>query len=390
MPDKQGKEMDSLMWGEINPKAKSGNRRTASIELPGEAHELWFEFVDGPAPTGPDRADPFLIATLLLWMERGVNVHVRGTVSSRLLSNLDELQDIWHSWRPEKYSVVQISADQVIGDEAATSAMGALLAFSGGLDAQYSLLRHRHGEARHRTSVIAAALLVHGFDVPLSQTATFDGVSQRAARVLSPLGIPLARVRSNFREIPMLWQDAHGLGIAAALHLFSESYSVGLIASGKSYADLELPWGSSPVTDPLLSSSRMEIRNDGSGATRTEKAMLAVRHPEAVRELRVCWEGSRLDRNCGACEKCARTYWNLRVAGADHPSCFDDLRVRASKVLTGPRGIVEWQDILEKARQTGNKAAFEYARVVVLHNKLRRFVRAITPLRVVLDAIRGR
>ena len=76
-----------------------------------------------------------------------------------------------------------------------------------------------------------------------------------------------------------------------------------------------IPWGSNPVTSPLLSSARMRMVQPGAGTTRTEKVR-AIGGLDSVRShIRVCWQGDQLGRNCGRCEKCVRSKVNFLAAG---------------------------------------------------------------------------
>ena len=83
-----------------------------------------------------------------------------------------------------------------------------------------------------------------------------------------------------------------------------------------------LPWGSNPVSDPLLGSESFPIRHHGAGATRTEKLQALASWPEAMDSLRVCWSGPRNDRNCGTCRKCVTLALMCRSLGIE-PRFFD-------------------------------------------------------------------
>jgi hypothetical protein len=84
-----------------------------------------------------------------------------------------------------------------------------------------------------------------------------------------------------------------------------------------------MPWGSNPVTDHLLSSKTFQIIHDGAAFSRLQKVQQIANWPEALRGLRVCWQGQQKDRNCGRCEKCIRTILNFRVLGLGLPECFE-------------------------------------------------------------------
>ncbi|MDR5701483.1 hypothetical protein [Agromyces aerolatus] len=369
-------------------------RRRAVLEDQERRTEIWFE-LHGDGSDGEDRdravsaefADIYVISSTMHWMHKGGRVHIHGRVTHELLRNLEEWQAVWLRWRPDAYHHVIFSADEVVNRSPQSTR--AIAAFSGGLDAMFTLARHSLGNAGWQSQDIRAVLMVQGFDIPLSEPEQFERAIQRAREVAARFDRPVLSASSNFRELDQKWEDAHALGIAAALHLVAPEYGIGLIGSGKPYDELRLPWGSSPLTDHLLSSGLQTEVHDGAGSSRTEKALVLQQVPELVKHLRVCWQGELHDRNCGRCEKCLRTYWNLRASGVE-PSCFTEVQKNPMTVITGPRGIAEWESILRAARQNRNVAAARFSRVVVAHNRLRKAVRAIPPLRWAADAARGR
>ena len=148
--------------------------------------------------------------------------------------------------------------------------------------------------------------------------------------------IELAPVRTNFRELSRVsWEVSHGIVIAAVLSCFQRRAGIGLIASGKPYGHLRTAWGSSPITDPLLSSSYFRIIHDGADHDRTDKAAALLGWPMALQNLRVCWEGIEADRNCGHCHKCVLTKLNFLAAGSVIPSAFPP-----SDILSDIRSLV--------------------------------------------------
>ncbi len=99
-------------------------------------------------------------------------------------------------------------------------------------------------------------------------------------------------------------------------------FSTGLIASSHAYDSLRFPWGSNPLTDPLLSSDRLQIINDGGECSRWEKAEAIAEWEPALKHLRVCHKGKQRDRNCGVCPNCLFTADVFRAGAgtAPHPS----------------------------------------------------------------------
>ncbi len=128
---------------------------------------------------------------------------------------------------------------------------------------------------------------------------------------------------TNTKEINLdHWEPSFGAQMAALLHQFSDLFGHGLIASSEPYNTMNWPWGSTPMTDYLMSGGNFRIEHVGSGFSRTEKAGLIAQNPVAVAGLKVCWEGRKQGENCGHCDKCLRTRLNLLAVGLSNPACF--------------------------------------------------------------------
>jgi hypothetical protein len=186
--------------------------------------------------------------------------------------------------------------------------------------------------------------------------------------------------------------------------LHENNFSIGLIASSFPYHRLVLPWGSNPVTDGLLSSDAFKIVHDGASFTRIDKVNEIANWPEALRYLRVCWQGEQKDRNCGRCEKCIRTILNFRVLGFGLPSCFEqdvsDQQILALKGLDSV-AIAFFSDILSAAKAASIRKPWVYAlkkclkcshpaaigkRTII--QKIRRAVRVRTRLRRLVSLLK--
>ncbi|GAA3672481.1 hypothetical protein GCM10023081_08530 [Arthrobacter ginkgonis] len=296
--------------------------RTATIEVPDrETRTLFFESHEGILSVEAG-ADPFLLGSLLLLMEAGHAVHVHGEVTQRLLRNLHELQAAWAKWKPEKYVLVEISADSVVDRRPSSTA--AISAFSGGVDASYTVQMNLRGRP-NASHDLRAVVFVHGFDIPLENESDYLGARDRGEKLLAGTGLKTLGLRTNVRSLGQDWEDSFGLAVASCLTAYQGEYGVGLIGSGHAYDDIVLGWGSSPVTDHLYGTGQMDIWHDGAGAARTDKMASLASWPEALQYLRVCWQGKRGDRNCGRCEKCVRTFLNFKAVGVDSFECFEQV-----------------------------------------------------------------
>ncbi|HEY1207954.1 MAG TPA: hypothetical protein VGE85_01170 [Terracidiphilus sp.] len=260
-----------------------------------------------------------------------------GSVSPLLASNLETLRDIYAAWIPGHRVPLnfELSSDEV------ASAGGVSLFFSGGVDSFYSLIKHR--------DKIDNLVLVHGFDIPLADTRTFDLAEVQAREVARLFAKRLIVVRTNMHfeqpSIPGGWGMYCGAALAAVAHALAPNHGKVYIASSYPYADLH-PWGSHPLLDPLWSTEAVQIVYDG-GETRMDKLRVIIQYPEALSRLRVCWENPA-NYNCGVCEKCVRTMLALRALGVDRCAAFPDTLtpklVRRQEV--SPHCVDLWRELL--------------------------------------------
>ena len=134
-------------------------------------------------------------------------------------------------------------------------------------------------------------------------------------------------VRTNLKyllSINKFW-TSHACVLASTASLFRKICGGCLVGSSHSYLHLA-PWGSHPLTDRLLSSNSFEIHHD-MVFTRIEKLEALSAWPEALANLKVCWEGqykfdSPPDTNCCVCDKCVRTMLAFRALGREIPPSF--------------------------------------------------------------------
>lgn len=323
-----------------------------TIEYPnGKRQRLWYRVPSEYGNLITSSCDPFVIGTVFLAMNRGSELVVHGEASPSLLQNLAEFQIAWNTWRPQRYSPIEIRAE--VEREAVKTGEGAVATFSGGVDSCFTIFRHRTGRCGRCQRPIQAGLMVHGFDIPLSNSLAFTRAAHKSRMMLESLGLELIPMVTNFRELELDWEDVFAAGASSCLMLLQGGFSMGLIASSAAYNSLLIPYGSNPITDPLLSSLAFPIISDGSGFNRLQKVKEIANWQEALSLLRVCWQGAEKDRNCGQCEKCIRTILNFRVMGLGLPPCFEqdvtDKEILNLKGLQEAQ-ITELEPILETAK----------------------------------------
>lgn len=284
--------------------------------------ELYFDRPPTDNPISTRDAEPYLIATLMTAMQEGRDLHIDGTVSQELLFNISKLQQCWSMW-VDDFSRIEIiiSSENIIYHPDSVRSNQAIAAYSGGVDANFTLHSHLRNFDPHRAKEIKQCFLVHGFDIPLANQEQFDVVFKRSQSTLTKLGIELTPIRTNFKAISGVhWEYCFGAAVAAVMNTFKKEASYGFIGSGQPFLNVQTAWGQNPITDPLFSSAEMRIEDDGTGYSRSEKAYYLSRWMEDPNSLRVCWEGPNKSENCGVCEKCTRTKMNFEANGITPPT----------------------------------------------------------------------
>ena len=334
------------------PRIEKGNIvASANIQLPtSDVKSLFYSVPLDYRSCMTESSDPFVLALLFQCMWQRADLHVHGHVSSSLLANLSEFQAFWSTVYSKSFAPIEIHADSE-GDSPRANDK-TILSYSGGMDSNFSAWRHHTGSAGRKTRHLDAALMVHGFDIPLAEPEMYARSFANSRRMLDSIGLELIPMVTNCHSFVPLWLLTHGALLASALMMLRAGYGVGMIPSSHTYRALLPILGSNPISDPMLSSNGFEIIHDGARFTRPEKARELSTWTEAMRYLRVCWVGLERDRNCCRCSKCIRTMLNFRAANLPRPACFEH-DVSLWQIATrGPIGRISipfFQEILDDA-----------------------------------------
>lgn len=308
---------------------------SSTIEIPENSRKtLWYKIPESSQQYVTNACDHFAVGSVFLMMKISVDARIHGQVSPSLLRNLQAFQSAWVSWRPDLANV-DIFADLELEDTPPTPSMQAIMAFSGGVDSCFTAFRHTLSKTERFPRKLTTALMVQGFDIPLDDSKGFALAADRSRRMLSSIGIDLITISTNYREVIGDWNHSHGSAIASCLYLFRKGFSEGLIGQTFTYGELRnVTEGVNALTDPLLSSNSFRIIPDGAAFKRADKILAFKDWPEALQNLRVCWEGAQKDQNCCNCEKCMRNILTFRSIGLGLPPCFErDISIGQIKTL---------------------------------------------------------
>lgn len=263
---------------------------------------LWFRVPADLAVSDVAGGDAFLLATLFAAMQHADALHVHAPVTAGLPESLGRLRDLWVRRRPDRYRRIGIHADAVV--PGAPSAGPPILCFSGGLDSTWSLHQHTRSDRPPDVPRVGAALMLLGADIPYREHGPFELAFEAARRVCASRAVPLLRVVTNLRELGLNWGHAYTAGLAAAMNLFRSRHGSGLVAVGFTREEAELWWPQDLTDPPLVSTPAFPVSGDGYEVDRFQKLEAICDWPEALADLRVCFEPGSWSRNCGHCVKC--------------------------------------------------------------------------------------
>lgn len=281
---------------------------------------LWYKIPDQHADYLSIQSDAFLVPGLLAGMHFGEDIEVRGVVSPKLAYHLDEYQYILKFRMPEYVQLVEIKYNQLEPFNFKPEGVGA--AFSGGVDSLFTLWKHFPQKETIMGYGITHGLFIMGFDHRFRDKEKYFQVFRKYHLALDQIGITLISLETNIVQIivPRLnYPHFYGPILAGSAHALGGRFSRFIIPSSRDYYQLRT-WTSSsdPLSDPLLSSDRLNIIHHGATHRRVDKIAEICNWKFAQENLRVCFNKDYDERglNCSRCEKCTRTMVPLYAIGA--------------------------------------------------------------------------
>lgn len=330
----------------------------------GETRLFWFdlpeELQDGVTTAG----DPWAVLMLPWACSVGEPVRLGLPVDQLLLDNLHGLQRIWTSWHPGDLAMVAIEAPEGAcgGTAPGQGATGAF--FSGGIDSLFTLLRHNDRLTGTGSALIDDLIYVAGFNTSRADLSAAERALRPMAESFGKRFVPIrTNIRYSTQQTPTPYNNAlqmihfaHGAALAVIGHILGRRYKEIIISATQDYSRLH-PWGSHPLTDPLLGSRGLRITHDGAAFDRVERTRLVATSDTALAALQVCWQ-DRKDGNCSVCRKCLRTMATLDLLGAKNRAItFDwsgyDMKTLSRVWRNNEAEISFFLEIIEAARRAG-------------------------------------
>lgn len=338
-----------------------GKEVSARIQIGETTQRLWFRLPeDIPCDT---RLDAFVICLLPTAMNLNADLIAEGDLSAGLEQGIERFQRIFKRWYPSFHQIT-LRGYSSLRDQNALDGRRTGSFFSGGLDSFHTILRNAHR--------VDDVILIRGFDISLDNPFLWERVRSRLREAAEDIRKPLIEVSTNSRNITepyVSWpRHQYGCALASIGHLLARHQQRVLIPASDMYETL-IPWGSHPLTDPLLGSERFAIEHEGADCSRYEKVLFVSGYPTAMKHLRVCWHNSDNAYNCGICEKCTRTQLEFLAAGVmDRYSVFPTpLTVERVRNLRIPDTFeVYYENILDGLKKRSSAPEFAETLELVL------------------------
>ena len=315
-------------------------------------------------------------------------------VDALLARNMRALVSQWHAQFPSRPLIEITTAGTTIVPSAKEGGGLTTCLFTGGVDSSFTLAQRNED-----IDVLASASFRFG------NTGSYEFLpaararyKQRTASTGKTAMLIGTNILAPFPEFKDAWSYlAHGPALAAMCHLFDRRMSSVIISSSHQFGEL-IPWGSHPLTDPLLTSSRLAVEHYGTTYTRYEKVSALAHHPELLKGLTVCGlppdqKGSVV--NCSKCQKCVRTMTALDLSCADRATCssfdwstFDARRIGEAQ-LYHANEFLFFEELADGARTAGRpeialaaqnaiKRSAKFRSLATLEMKLRHRFPALT------------
>lgn len=267
--------------------------------------------IEIPTALVGDLTDHSYLAGLGVWpaILARTDLHVNATVEAGHAHRVRRLLHVYRSWVPDlPIPEVTVAAER---SPVAQAGAGTAAYFSRGVDSMFEAALDTQGRPP-----LTHLVFLDGIE-PRHSPAVAEGEIEAATAAAELLGLPLAVVRTDAHALTghdRDWADVHGCVLAALATAMGGEIGEVVIPSTDSYGSL-VPYGSHPLLEPLLSTSRITVRHGDISAGRAGKiAAIAAQRPDLLAFLKVCYAEDRVD-NCGRCGKCIITM--AALVGAD-------------------------------------------------------------------------
>lgn len=311
--------------------SNSDDKLVVSAEIESEniaSRKLWFsvskEYENYICTT---QMDAFLIGMLFLAMEYGEDLYIDGSVSKKLLFNVNKYVIPLLMSYSSSAKKIRVSAKNVNNEGFNANGIGT--GFSGGVDS-FSAIHELFIKEEDPTLKINTLLFLnvgsHGKDEDLAK-AKYLKRYFHLEDFPKEINIDYIQIDSNLHTFhPWGHEKTHTLTSAAGVLILQKHFckyyyaSAGfnyseIIDFSKEHRDKDLGAYCDPILLPLLSTETTEFYFEGAAYNRIDKILGLSDYEPTFRYLNVCVNGDDTHENCSTCSKCLRTLYALDLSG---------------------------------------------------------------------------
>lgn len=298
-------------------------RLSVIVRFPEGPKELWFTLPAQHADKlAAEACDGFVVGLYAAAALRGLDIHVEGPISEKLLQSLNgPCGELLHTLLPQSRRV-RILADDTSRND--WGGRGVYAGFSAGIDSFCTLFTHTRAELPREQRVSGLFYNNVGSHGRYQTGASLFTLRERRIRALaSQVGLPLVSVSSNldaFLGVP--FQRTHTLRNVAVALLCQRACGRFLYSSTVHFRDVRARavkdiGYADPILLPLLQTETLTCESVGGEYTRHDKTRIVAQHPLSYNTLDICVSQSpSATINCSACWKCLRTQLSLELLGS--------------------------------------------------------------------------
>ncbi len=393
------------------PKAVKSAESTvlsAKISYQGKEEECFYSVpAEYAGMADLESSNCFLVGMLYPAMRYGEDIHVEGTVSAKLLHNLNGFLVPVMAICDPRLKKITVSAESTT-DAFNPSAKVVGTGFSGGIDSLSTIYSHwvrPEPEGFKITHLFFFNVGAHGIPKkPGDMEAIERQFRARYGKFKAfpeETGLPFVPVDSNVHKFHP-WghlEVATFATVSAVMFLERAIRRYYLASSGHTYRQLWKFLGDGGRPDaierinmmilPWLSTESLDLVDDGNLYDRSAKTAMIADWPLAMKHLNVCYGHDTLDTNCSVCPKCARTLLTLEILGKleSFGGVFDigkyrrEVRRRLiAETITGEKRNLFAKHLMDLAREKGfdmrkEVNALDLFRARMLNGRFHTFIR---------------
>ena len=325
-----------------------------------------------------NRYDGFLVALIYPAMAYREDIEVDGTVSKRLLRNINTfIQDILMAYNSELYKITITAKDTT--NEIIQTAKHIGTGFSGGIDSFSTIYDNYVLESDPEYKIDTFVFLnvgSHGKYYEEKTKVLFQNRYNYLKKYTDTINLPFIPIDTNIHYYYQEWMHllTLTLNLTAGILLLEKIFKKYYVASpGYNYSqwidiaskkrNKSLAPFAEPYLLPLLSTETTEFIPDGTQHTRLQKTINIINYPLTKQFLDVCWYDEPQKKGCGICPKCARVGQTLSIIGKldDYKDVLNIEKYKESELRLKCRAVLGYKidpfmyDIVNYAEQNGKK-----------------------------------